>query len=210
LFNAVYDEILLLKQEANYVVEAKNQIFSVEEIATLLDKDECNEDLLYMALDQLQQLNIRLIMPAIKRFLLNPNKHPFAKSLIMEIMIEQQIDEEMEVSKFGSLYDFNPSYLPLVLEQSAYEGIYRKMERELENDNPSLLAICQEFLEFVLYTYYPKEIYEDEYGLYGAAIQYYISTLQSIEVDIEDLEIAYQVEGESIEDILLALKTIEC
>jgi hypothetical protein len=84
------------------------------------------------------------------------------------------------------------------------------MERELENDNPSLLAICQEFLEFVLYTYYPKEIYEDEYGLYGAAIQYYISTLQSIEVDIEDLEIAYQVEGESIEDILLALKTIEC
>lgn len=210
LFNAAYDEILLAKQEANYMLESKKQIFSIEEIAVLLDKDDCNDDLLYMALDQLQQLNIRLIIPAIKRFLLNPHKHPFAKSLIIEIMIEQQIDEEMEVEKFGIVYDFNPSYLPLVLEQTAYEGIYRLMERELENDNPSLLSVCQEFLEFVLYTYFPKEIYDDEYGIYAASIHYYIASLQSIEIDLEDMEIAYQADEEDIQDKLLALKAIEC
>jgi len=210
LFNAAYDEILLAKQEANYTLEAKNQIFSIEEIAVLLDKDDCNDDLLYMALDQLQQLNVRLIIPAIQRFLLNPNKHPFAKSLIMEIMTEQQIDEEMTVFKFGVTYDFNPSYLPLVLEQNAYEGIYRLLERELEDSNPSLLALCQDYLEFVLYSYYPKEIYDDEYAIYAATIQYYLSVLQSIEVSMNDLEIAYNIDEMDIQQQLLALKQIEC
>ena len=210
LFNAAYDEILLAKQEANYTLEAKNQIFSVDEIAVLLDKEECNDDLLYMALDQLQQLNVRMIIPAIERFLLNPKKHSFAKSIIMETLIEQQIDDEIQVFKNGVIYDFNPAYLPLVLSQNAYEGIYRLLERELEDENPSLLALCQEYLEYLLYSYFPKEIYDDEYGIYAAGIQYYLSVLQSIEVSMEELEIAYGVDEADIEEIILALKQIEC
>lgn len=210
LFNAAYDEILLAKQEANYTLESKNQIFSIEEIAVLLDKDDCNDDLLYMALDQLQQLNIRLIIPSIQRFLLDEYKHSFAKSMIIEILIEQQIDEELQVNKFGIVYDFNPSYLPLVLSQDAYEGIYRLMEKELEDDNPSLLAQCQEFLEFVLYSFFPKEIYEDEYNVYAASIHYYLSVLQSMDIDMEDLEIAYNVDENDIQDVVLALKRVEC
>ena len=210
LFNAAYDEILLAKQEANYTLEAKNQIFSVDEIAVLLDKEECNDDLLYMALDQLQQLNVRMIIPAIERFLLNPKKHSFAKSIIMETLIEQQIDDEIQVFKNGVIYDFNPAYLPLVLSQNAYEGIYRLLERKLEDENPSLLALCQEYLEYVLYSYFPKEIYDDEYAVYAAGIQYYLSLLQSIEISMEDLEIAYGVDESEIEEIILALKQIEC
>ena len=210
LFNAAYDEILLAKQEANYTLESKNQIFSVDEIAVLLDKDDCNDDLLYMALDQLQQLNVRLIMSSIQRFLLNPNKHSFAKSMIIEILIEQQIDEDMAVNKYGIVYDFNPSYLPLVLSQDAYEGIYRLMERELEDDNPTLLAQCQEFLEYVLYSYFPKEIYDDEYNGYAAAIHYYLSVLQSMDIDMEELEIAYNIDEFDIQEKVLALKRVEC
>lgn len=209
LFNEAYDEILLAKQEANYSIETKNQIFSIEEIAVLLDKDDCNEDLLYMAIDQLQQLNIRLIIPAVQRFLLDPQKHSFAKSLIIEILIEQQIDEEMSVYKNGMTYDFNPSYLPLVLEQTSYEGIYRLLERELEDNNPSLLSLCQEYLEFVLYSFFPKEIYEDEYASYAAAIQYYLSVLQSIDVSMNDLELDYNVDEDEVYQILSLLKTIE-
>lgn len=65
LFNTVCDEVLLDKQEANYEVEPKNQIFSIEEISRVSKNKECNEDLLYMALDQLQQLNVRMIIPVI-------------------------------------------------------------------------------------------------------------------------------------------------
>lgn len=69
LFNAVYDEIILMKQEKNYQLENKSTIMSAQEIGRLLDRDEVNDDLIYMALDQLQQLNIRMIMPEVARFL---------------------------------------------------------------------------------------------------------------------------------------------
>lgn len=210
LFNTAYDQILLEKQEANYELESKNQIFSIEEIEQILKNKDCNEDLLYMALDQLQQLNIRLIIPTIRDYLRSPNKHFFAKSLLIEILIDQQVDEELEVEKFGIIYNINPSYMTLVLEQGQYVGVLRCLENALENDNPSLLEQCREYLEYYLYSIYPKEIYEEEYRLVAATIHYYIMTLQFMDVDFDELEVLYQCEKEEIEQETLALKQIEC
>lgn len=210
IFNTAYDQILLEKQEARWEVESKNQIFSIEEIEQIFLNRECNEDLLYMAIDQLQQLNVRLILPTIKSYLSNSQKHFFSKSLIMEILIEQQIDEEIEVEKFGVIYDFNPSYMPLVLEQSQYIGIISCLESVLEDENPTLFEQCVEYLEYILYAIYPKEIYEEDYALKAAAIHYYIATLQSIDIDIEDIEILYHCQFDDVEKEILTLKQIEC
>ena len=117
LFNAVYDEIILMKQEKNYQLENKSTIMSAQEIGRLLDRDEVNDDFIYMSLDQLQQLNIRMIIPEVGRFLENPYKSSFAKTLIMEILIDQQVDEEFTVVKGDETYYFNGSYSPLVLER---------------------------------------------------------------------------------------------
>ena len=203
-FNTAYDEILLAKQDAAYGNE-KKQIFSSEEIEVILNKDDVNDDLLYMALDQLQQLNVRILMPSIRQYLENPKKPPFAKTLIMETLIEQQVDEELEVSKFHDYYTFNPSYSPLVLEQMCYNGIGKELVRVLEDENASLLNQCLDYLEYYLYVIYPKDIYEDEYSLVAAALHYYVATLQNIEVDEMDLEIAYNV---SVSYTHLTLPTI--
>lgn len=207
-FNTAYDEILLAKQDAAYGNE-KKQIFSSEEIEVILNKDDVNDDLLYMALDQLQQLNVRILMPSIRQYLENPKKPPFAKTLIMETLIEQQVDEELEVSKFHDYYTFNPSYSPIVLEQMCYNGIGKELVRVLEDENASLLNQCLDYLEYYLYVIYPKDIYEDEYSLVAAALHYYVATLQNIEVDEMDLEIAYNVSMSQVENMLLALKEIE-
>lgn len=128
----------------------------------------------------------------------------------MEILIEQQIDEEIEVEKFGVIYDFNPSYMPLVLEQSQYMGIISCLESVLEDENPTLFEQCVEYLEYILYAIYPKEIYEEDYALKAAAIHYYIATLQSIDIDIEDIEILYRCQFDDVEKEILTLKQIEC
>ena len=210
LFNAVYDQILLDKQEANYELESNNQIFSIEEIEQLLKNKQKNDDLLYMCLEQLQQLNIRLILPTVHMYLEDPTRHFFAKTLLMEILIEQQVDEEFEVEKWGIIYDFNPSYMPLVLAQTHYQAIGQYLEHGLEDENPALLEQCLDFLEFYLYAIYPKDIYEEDYGLYAAMIHDYVALLQGIDVDLEELEMLYQCSKEDIETQLLALKQIEC
>jgi hypothetical protein len=208
-FNAAYDEILLAKQEVNYDLESKSQIFSTEEIELILQRDDVNEDLLYMALDQMQQLNIRMLIPGIRNYLRDPNKPPFAKTLMMELMIEQQIDEEFEVAKNNTYYDFNPSYMPLVLAQTAYMGIGKKLQSALEDENPTLLNQCVDYLEYYLYHIYPKEIYEEDFSVIAAALHYYVATLQNIEVDKDDIEIDYYVDFKDVERQILALREIE-
>ena len=208
-FNAAYDEILLAKQEVNYDLESNSQIFSTEEIELILQRDDVNEDLLYMALDQMQQLNIRMLIPSIRNYLRDPNKPPFAKTLMMELMIEQQIDEEFEVAKNNTYYDFNPSYMPLVLAQTAYMGIGKKLQSALEDENPTLLNQCVDYLEYYLYHIYPKEIYEEDFSVIAAAVHYYVATLQNIEVDKDDIEIDYYVDFKDVERQILALREIE-
>lgn len=210
LFNTAYDEVLLDKHEAQEVVESKNQIFSIEEIDQILKNKDCNEDLLYMALDQLQQLNVRMIIPTIENYLIDPHRHFFAKTLLIEIMIDQQVDEEMQVEKFGNIYAINPSYMPLVLGQEAYGEIDRYLQNALDSENPALYEQCVDYLECVLYALYPQDIDEQNYHVMAAAIHYYVATLQSIDVDLEDLEVLYYCDMNEIEQQILALKQIEC
>ena len=208
LFNEVYDQILLEKQEMNAQLD-RHQIFSVEELEKLLDRNDVNDDLLYMALDQLTQLNVRMLSPVLHRYLADESKPAFAKTLIMETLIQQQIDDEFEVHKNGHIYDFNPAISALVLERECYQGIGKHLIRVLEDDNPSLMNQCLDYLEYFLYATYPQEIYEDEYALYAAGIHYYVATMQNIEVSEEDLEVDYNVNMEMLAEVLLALKTIE-
>lgn len=208
LFNEVYDQILLEKQEMNAQFD-RHQIFSVEELEKLLDRNDVNDDLLYMALDQLTQLNVRMLSPVLHRYLADESKPAFAKTLIMETLIQQQIDDEFEVHKNGHIYDFNPAISALVLERECYQGIGKHLIRVLEDDNPSLMNQCLDYLEYFLYATYPQEIYEDEYALYAAGIHYYVATMQNIEVSEEDLEVDYNVNMEMLAEVLLALKTIE-
>ena len=160
LFNEVYDQILLEKQEMNAQLD-RHQIFSVEELEKLLDRNDVNDDLLYMALDQLTQLNVRMLSPVLHRYLADESKPAFAKTLIMETLIQQQIDDEFEVHKNGHIYDFNPAISALVLERECYQGIGKHLIRVLEDDNPSLMNQCLDYLEYFLYATYPQEIYED-------------------------------------------------
>ena len=68
---------------------------------------------------------------------------------------------------------------------------------------------CIDYLEYFLYASYPKEIYEDEYALYAAGIHYYVASMQNIDVSEVDLEVDYNVNLEMLEEVLLALKSIE-
>ena len=209
VFNAAYDEVLLEKQEHNYELESKNQIFSVEEIEQVLKNKSGNEELLFMALDQLQQLNIRMILPTVRDYLMDEHGHFFIKTLLLEILIDQDVDDDFEVYKFGNIYDVNPALMSLVLEKEDYQGIAHYLQNTLEDDNPTLFEQCMDYLEFMLYSFYPKEIYEDEYALKAAAIHYYVATLQNIEIDMDDLEMSYYCDCHDLEHELNVLRQIE-
>ena len=208
MFNEAYDTILLDKQDALMDHGKKASIFSEEDIETILEKPH-HEDMLYMALEQLEGMNIRRFLPSVRLFLKNEEAPSLAKSLLLECLHQQEVDEELEVVKHGVLLEANPVYLPMVLESEAYDEISEWLARQLEDENPSLLVQCDQFLQYYLYDVYPRYIDFDEYALLAASIHYYVATLQSIPVDQDDLESRYQVTLEDVEEKILALGQLE-
>lgn len=191
--NDLYDEILLLKQEASVVYEHKQRIISDQELELYLEKG-LSEEVAMLALEQLSSSNIRHFLPMVKTFLKNPNRPSLEKSLLLEILKEQEVDEYLEIHKRGHLIETNPLYLESVVESLVYESVGGLLEKVIEPENPSLFAMCIEFLEFYLYDWYPMlEVIED-YEALAAAIHYYVAMLSGIEEDDEDLCYRYGAE----------------
>lgn len=209
LFNAAHDELLLAKREVNEGMEKHNNAFSLEDMENILMKDLPNIDLLYMAIEQMEGINIRRLMPAIRNFLKDETKDSFAKSLLMELMIDQEIDEEMVLVKNGVSYDINPSYAPLVLNQEVAGSILMLLSEGIEDDNPSLFTLCEQFLSFYLYLVYPKYVDEYDYRAIAAAIHYHLASMQYIEIELDDIELLYNCNQEEILEKLNEIKEIE-
>lgn len=209
MYNAAYDELLLAKREANEGMERTNNAFRIEDMENILLKSNVNEDLLYMVIEQMQGINIRKLLPAIRQFLMGNDNPAFSKSLLVELMIEQEIDEEMVLVKNGVEYDFNPSYASLVLNQEVAQSIITLLSNGIEDENPSLFMLCEQFLSFYLYVIYPRYVDELDYRSIAAAIHYHLATIQYIDTELEDLEILYNCEQEAILEMVNELKEIE-
>ncbi|MCI9629674.1 hypothetical protein [Thomasclavelia cocleata] len=209
VFNAAHDELLLAKREANEGMERHNNAFSLEDMENILMKDILNEDLLYMAIEQMEGINIRRLLPAIRIFLKDSSKPSFAKSLLIELMIEQEIDEDMILIKNGIEYDINPSYAPLVLNQEVGGTILALLSEGIEDENPSLFCLCEQFLNYYLYLIYPKYINEYDYRSLAAAIHYHLASMQYIDLEIDDIEMLYNCDEEEILEKLNEIKQIE-
>ncbi len=209
VFNAAHDELLLAKREANEGMERHNNAFSLEDMENILMKDILNEDLLYMAIEQMEGINIRRLLPAIRIFLKDSSKPGFAKSLLIELMIDQEIDEDMILIKNGIEYDINPSYAPLVLNQEVGGTILALLSEGIEDENPSLFCLCEQFLNYYLYLIYPKYIDEYGYRSLAAAIHYHLASMQYIDLEIDDIEMLYNCDEEEILEKLNEIKQIE-
>ena len=208
VFNAAYDELLLAKQEASFD-GVTQKVFNEEDIENILTKKDTNEDLLYMAIEQMEGMNIRRMIVPIRQFIRDNDQPDFAKSLLIELMIDQEIDEDLEVVKKGVHYDINPSYAPMVLNQESGVEIYKLLMDALEDDNPSLLTMCEQFLNFYLYSIYPKYIDEQDYRSIAGAIHYHLASLQYIDIELEDIEYLYNCDQEEVKDVLETIQSIE-
>ena len=69
--------------------------FNEEAIENILTKKDTNEDLLYMAIEQMEGMNIRRMIVPIRQFIRDNDQPDFAKSLLIVLMFDQDIDEDL-------------------------------------------------------------------------------------------------------------------
>ena len=209
LLNHAYDEVLLEKQENidSTKIQTKS-IYSDEEFKLILTKNS-NQEVLMSCLEQLRHYNVRRLLPEVGNYLKDPKRDSLIKSLLIEIMIDQEIDEEFEIYKNNEYFDVNPIYLPYVFESELFLETSNLLTEHLEDQNPSLLQLCLEYLGLFLYDFYPKQIYDKSSNLVAASIHYYVATLQSISLDIDDISYLYQIDKDAVLTSVFSLKELQ-
>lgn len=139
------------KKEQQQVVEQavnKDKWFEANTFVRL-SKDE---QLLIM--QQLTERNIRPILEDLIVIVEHPDIHPFIQSLILILLVEQEVSAQIEVTKFNETIEINTNSLPLPTALPKYKAVIEQLYEHFEQE-PSTLELIQFLLSKHAIVMYP-------------------------------------------------------
>ncbi|MGM9988610.1 MAG: hypothetical protein ACI35O_15510 [Bacillaceae bacterium] len=129
----------------------------------------------------LKNSNIRMYLPILKDYLKKEDAHPIVKTTILLLLMEQGVNEEIEVQKFGQAIMINPVTLKPSTEEPFTWEVLDLLEKEIESENPTMYGLLKEYYIQYLYTIFPLT-YAYSKEEYAAALYYFGSELQGLQV----------------------------
>ena len=149
-----------------------NSMMSASQIEdALLSQDSAVQ---LRAIKALQDYSCRSFIEVIQRFF---DTVPDAKlqALMIDILIEQQIRDEFEITYEGMQMSFIPLYQERPHETDGFVSAQKILHCWFENDNPALLQMCEQLLIQECFLMLPLS-YEEEEGLsLAVSIAEYVS-----------------------------------
>lgn len=146
--------------------QSKKVMMDSKDLIRMLYQDDTHT---LMAMHQLSTSNLRNYVDDIQTFLLDASVIYWRKALMIELLASQQITETMQlVDDQGLMFEFVPIYIEIPNESDGYLGAIRYLDDWLENDNPSMLALCKQLLLQDCTLQLPLS-YSEEESLYLAA-----------------------------------------
>ncbi|MFF5994482.1 hypothetical protein AAGS61_06955 [Lysinibacillus sp. KU-BSD001] len=168
--NEQLDKFLRLKNLNADIVEKKRvqeeQITAQEiidnELSTAQFLEKTTEEQLVMAQD-LTTINVRPIAQVLKEVIEHEKTHPFIKSLLLILLVEQEVAIDIEVKKFNRVRIVNPVELELPTGLPHFQAITTIILEQLHQE-PSTLELVQHLITKHAIATYPFEWldYDDE------------------------------------------------
>lgn len=188
-YKKLYKEVVI-KNKA----ESNRKMLSDDKLEEhLFAKDELEN---FIAVDYIKNSNARMHLDTIKDFLSNEENSYKIKSILFEILIEQGINEELAIAKFGETHVANPkNFVPN--EQTKVLREIEDLAFELAN-NASLANFAKELYVHYYVHYFP--VIENSTSLYRAII--YVAALMVN----EEIELSLTKEDKQKLKIIEAVK----
>ncbi|WP_179107137.1 DUF3196 family protein [Sediminibacillus massiliensis] len=101
-----------------------------------------------------RELEVKPYLDYIKHLLINDSIDPVVKTAIVQWLQKQEIDESIEVGKFGNALCINPSKLKDMNDHPVTKQILVLL-REVEQNNPSLYELLEKLLTRYIYVMFP-------------------------------------------------------
>lgn len=197
-FNELYDE-LIQKRALNSKVHSPFATLNDEDFSKLL-METTDDETLIILMNELESRNIRKYLSIVKSLLKDKNISRIIKTILIEILIIQEVSQKFTIITKEDEYEINPIEMVPVFEQEGVSLVEEEIEKTVGNKDISFLNYCEEILYTYLGNLYPVLISKDNIKLIAGAIIIYVSELQMIN-EINDLEIAAKL-GISLENLM--------
>lgn len=180
-----------------------------EQELDLFESEDINKQVL--ALGSLTNVNIRPFIKVLKKFAGSEEGHPFIKTMLVNILREQEYSEEIGVSKFGWNESFTPTHLPDVKEYIEDSGVLQLLADEIENDDPVLYEQVQSLVERYFFLVYPYKTPVGKPAAWAAAVHFTANEYYGFDDPLEefaDLYGSHHVEAAKVLEFIRELEEI--
>lgn len=142
-------------------------------------------------IQSLRDRNINKHFSSLKVLLENPNSHPMVKSMVLHLMIENEIEKEVTVYKFGESIRVIPSQLDDIAELPFTKKVLTRLDDTLGNENPTLFETVKELWVRHLYVLFPFLPKPADANLWAAALHIVGYEMHGITMDPGEIEEIY-------------------
>ncbi len=150
--------------------ELKTKKYDYEDIEALLFG---SVDQASMACEILASSNVRQHLELVERYL-SDNPNVLIRTLLIEILIDQNIHEEIKLNYDGLRVEFIAAYVEPVAERESTEIMVNMLSDAFANDNPTFYKMCIDSLVKELYFRLPFSVEEEETTYLVTAIVAYV------------------------------------
>ena len=188
-------------------VEQEDEEDAEDSSLNLHSTDTINEQMLIIA--NLADKNIRPYLDELTDYLKFEEGHPFLKTLILNLLKEQEIDRECIVEKFLIEKKVNPVRLLDVREQPKMLAVKACLAEHLESNNPGLYENALSMVERTFFICYPLELEPHSAEAWAAAFDMLAQEYLGMDPEISQIAENYRTETSEIEKARMQITTIE-
>ncbi|UII55078.1 tetratricopeptide repeat protein [Cytobacillus spongiae] len=177
------------------------------ELPNLLSVEDPNEQMLIIA--QLQSKNIRPYIEQIEAYLTSDSGHPFMKTMLINLLVEQEYNKEIIIKKLNREDKMNPVHLPVFGEFPQMKAIVNELQQQVENENPVLYGNIVSLVERHCFITYPFALDPDNVKAWAAAYHIVGNEFFGIKEETCDIIEQYQAQISDVEEIKATIYKLE-
>ncbi len=121
--------------------------------------------------------------------------------LLIQLCVQQQLTTTFTLLKHGQRMEFVPMYVMSVDQSDGYLAIDALIRDVFENDNPSLMLMCQSLLMQEALLLLPLNLEEDDRDPFGFAIIKYVLLAMDDDQQWQHIKAVYDVKEDTLQEI---------
>lgn len=188
-------------------VEEENSHSLQEAKKSLFSSHDPKEQILKVA--KLSKQNIRPFIEEIKSYFISEDGHPFLKTMLLNILKEQEYEKEVRVNKFGKSEYLIPAKLTDIREQNKMFEITDKLKDTLGNEDPVLFENIRMLIERHFFLMYPFDLGPTDPSVWAAAYHFIGLEYFGSSYSLDKLAEKYHIPAEEINKALIIIRDVE-